>query len=140
MKEKKTWLMARSIRDLNPAGSHTTAASHLCLSHPETCTPVCTVHLLNCGAHDTALLRREHFPKHEVPRWHGRHVLIEYVMLHAVNDLPEHAAELLQLLRPVECKVNLIVFNTHEGAAFSASSPDAVQHFRWAVQVPAGLA
>lgn len=57
-------------------------------------------------------------------------------MLRGVNDLPEHAAELLQLLQPVECKVNLIVFNSHEGTEFAASSGEAVQEFRCGAQGP----
>jgi hypothetical protein len=73
---------------------------------------------------------REEFPKHSKPRWHGRHVLFEYVMLRGINDQPEHAIELEQLLKAVECKINLIVFNPHDGTQFEASLQQDVQAFR----------
>lgn len=37
---------------------------------------------------------------------------------------------LVELLQPIDCKVNLIVFNTHEGSRFAPSTPAAVQQFR----------
>lgn len=36
----------------------------------------------------------------------------------------------MELLQPIDCKVNLIVFNTHEGSRFKPSTPEAVQAFR----------
>ncbi|PCJ33533.1 MAG: 23S rRNA (adenine(2503)-C(2))-methyltransferase RlmN [Moraxellaceae bacterium] len=41
----------------------------------------------------------------------SRRVTIEYVLLEGVNDTFEHAYELIELLRPVPCKINLIPFN-----------------------------
>ncbi|CAG9466975.1 unnamed protein product [Pedinophyceae sp. YPF-701] len=67
------------------------------------------------------------------PRGGRRFVLIEYTMLAGVNDdvAPGGDADrLAELLRRVECKVNLIVFNTHEGAEFAASPADRVAEFR----------
>jgi 23S rRNA (adenine2503-C2)-methyltransferase len=61
----------------------------------------------------------------------SRHfVLIEYVMLSGVNDTLDDAHRLVGLLQPIDCKVNLIVFNTHEGTDFKPSTPEAVQAFR----------
>ena len=40
-----------------------------------------------------------------------RTVTIEYTLLDGVNDQPEHAAELAELLRDIPCKINLIPFN-----------------------------
>lgn len=40
---------------------------------------------------------------------------MEYVMLRGINDKPEHASQLLDLLQGIEAKINLIVFNPHEG-------------------------
>lgn len=37
---------------------------------------------------------------------------------------------LVELLQPIDCKVNLIVFNTHEGTRFKSSTPEAVHAFR----------
>jgi 23S rRNA (adenine2503-C2)-methyltransferase len=41
----------------------------------------------------------------------NRRVYIEYVMLAGVNDAPEHARELAELLGPDDFKVNLIPYN-----------------------------
>jgi 23S rRNA (adenine2503-C2)-methyltransferase len=41
----------------------------------------------------------------------NRRVYIEYVMLGGVNDTPEHARELAELLGPDDFKVNLIPYN-----------------------------
>lgn len=78
---------------------------------------------------------REEFPKGKDPRWHGRHVLFEYVLLHGINDQKEHAIELVELIEDVECKVNLIVFNPHEGTLYSASTSEAIHAFRCVVNV-----
>eukprot|EP00892_Ulva_mutabilis_P001504 jgi/Ulvmu1/11354/UM075_0014.1 len=77
----------------------------------------------------TECLRQE-FPREESPKWHGRHVLIEYVMLKGVNDKCEHARELLGLLEGIEAKINLIVFNPHEGTVYQASDTHTVEDFR----------
>lgn len=69
-------------------------------------------------------------PKDKAASRHGHHVLIEYIMLQGVNDRGEDAAALLSLLANVRCKVNLIVFNPHEGTPFEASTPAAVAAFR----------
>ena len=51
-------------------------------------------------------------------------VTFEYVMLDGVNDQPEHARELVALVRDVPCKFNLIPFNPFPGTEF-ATSPRA---------------
>jgi 23S rRNA (adenine2503-C2)-methyltransferase len=61
-----------------------------------------------------------------------RRVFIEYLLLDGVNDRPEHAERLADLLwksLPGGCHVNLIVYNP-TGAGFAASQPDAVAAFR----------
>jgi 23S rRNA (adenine2503-C2)-methyltransferase len=73
---------------------------------------------------------REEFPQGSTPKWHDRHVLFEYVMLKGVNDHAAHAHELLDLVQGVECKINLIVFNPHEGTVYEASDDDTVNEFR----------
>lgn len=73
------------------------------------------------------------------PRYaRGRHVLIEYILLAGVNDNDEDARRLLQLMRNIRCKVNLIVFNPHEGTRFDPSSPERVLAFR-SVLIQGGL-
>lgn len=60
----------------------------------------------------------------------GRFVLIEYVMLKDINDTEGDASALVHLLRNVRCKINLIVFNPHEGTQFEPSTKEAVAAFR----------
>lgn len=71
------------------------------------------------------------------PRRRERSVFIEYVMLRDVNDSLEDAHRLAALLEPVECKVNLIVFNPHLGTRFLPSQPEQVLAFRQASPEPA---
>lgn len=58
-----------------------------------------------------------------------RHVCIEYVMLRGVNDTKGDALRLVQLLRNIRCKVNLIEFNAYPTAIFQASHPEATEEF-----------
>ena len=57
-----------------------------------------------------------------------RRVFVEYVMLDGVNDLPEHARELAELLDPRGYKVNLIPYNPT--GAYDGSSPERIERFR----------
>ncbi len=57
-------------------------------------------------------------------------ITFEYVLLGGVNDSDEDAARLIKLLRGLPAKVNLIPFNAHEGAGFSAPSPERVLAFQ----------
>ena len=62
----------------------------------------------------------------------GRHhhrVTFEYVLLAGINDQPEHARQLVELLRDIPCKVNLIPFNPFPGAPFVRPSMNAVRAF-----------
>jgi len=58
-----------------------------------------------------------------------KHVLFEYVMLQGVNDLPEHAHELVGLLRDFPAKVNLIPFNPFPQSGYKRSSNNAIRRF-----------
>jgi len=57
-----------------------------------------------------------------------RKVFVEYVMLAEVNDLPEHARELAELLDPRAYKVNLIPYNPT--GTYDGSSPQRIERFR----------
>lgn len=59
-----------------------------------------------------------------------RVVTFEYVMLKGVNDQPEHAEQLIKLLRNVPCKVNLIPFNPFPLTHYQRSSQAAIDAFR----------
>jgi 23S rRNA (adenine2503-C2)-methyltransferase len=57
-------------------------------------------------------------------------VTFEYVMLDGVNDTPQHARELIALVRDVPCKFNLIPFNPFPNSPYLRSDSDAVRRFR----------
>lgn len=56
-------------------------------------------------------------------------ITMEYVMLDGVNDRPEHARQLIELVRDVPCKFNLIPFNPFPNSGYRRSSPEAVRRF-----------
>jgi len=59
-----------------------------------------------------------------------RMVTFEYVMLKDVNDQPEHADQLIKLLRNVPSKVNLIPFNPFPFTQYKRSSQETIDNFR----------
>jgi 23S rRNA (adenine2503-C2)-methyltransferase len=65
-------------------------------------------------------------------------VTFEYVMLDHVNDEPAHAHELVQLVRDVPCKFNLIPFNPFPNSSFRTSSRNRIVTFQRVLQ-DAGL-
>ncbi|MBN4063532.1 23S rRNA (adenine(2503)-C(2))-methyltransferase RlmN [Cardiobacterium sp. AH-315-I02] len=56
-------------------------------------------------------------------------ITFEYVMLDGINDQPEHARELIKLLKGIPVLMNLIPFNPFEGSGYSTSSKKAVLRF-----------
>lgn len=59
-----------------------------------------------------------------------RKVTFEYVMLKGVNDQPEHADQLIKLLKDVPAKVNLIPFNPFPLTQYERSSQATIDAFR----------
>ena len=57
-------------------------------------------------------------------------ITFEYVMLDRTNDSPGHARRLVQRLRGIPAKVNLIPFNPFPGAGYRCSRPEAIEAFR----------
>ncbi len=55
---------------------------------------------------------------------------IEYVMLDHFNDEPQHAHELIKLLKKIPCKVNLIPFNPFPNTQYKCSSNNRIVTFR----------
>lgn len=53
----------------------------------------------------------------------------EYVMLDGVNDQPKHARELIDLLRGIPSKINLIPFNPFPGSSYRCSPRDRIMRF-----------
>uniref|UniRef100_A0A7S4HZC3 Radical SAM core domain-containing protein n=1 Tax=Prymnesium polylepis TaxID=72548 RepID=A0A7S4HZC3_9EUKA len=66
-----------------------------------------------------------------------RGLMVELTMIDGINDQPEHAAQLRELLEPLpgKTRVNLIPYNVNEGlgaagALFLPSPPEAVKAFQ----------
>ena len=62
-----------------------------------------------------------------------KHVTIEYVMLEGVNDSDQHAKQLIQLLRDLPSKINLIPFNPFPHAPYARSSRNRIMAFQRAL-------
>ncbi len=58
-----------------------------------------------------------------------RKIVYEYVLLHEVNDSPEHALELAALLKDKPAKINLIPFNPFVGTHYQRSSTERIDRF-----------
>jgi 23S rRNA (adenine2503-C2)-methyltransferase len=57
-------------------------------------------------------------------------VTFEYVMLDGVNDTVEHAHQLLDVIKAVPCKLNLIPFNPFPNSGYETSKPSHIRVFR----------
>jgi len=57
-------------------------------------------------------------------------ITFEYVLLGEVNDMPENAREVAELLRGIRCKVNLIALNPGPGIDFTTPSEERVAAFQ----------
>jgi 23S rRNA (adenine2503-C2)-methyltransferase len=68
-------------------------------------------------------LRRYPLPKR-------RRITIEYTLIHGVNDGVDHARRLVQTLRGLPVKVNLIPMNPITASSMRAPQPEAVEAFR----------
>ena len=67
---------------------------------------------------------------HYLEAQNGRSITFEYVMLDGVNDRPEHARELADLLVGRDAKVNLIPFNPFPGTRYRRSPAPVIAQFR----------
>jgi 23S rRNA (adenine2503-C2)-methyltransferase len=64
-----------------------------------------------------------------IPFGKREYVTFEYVLLGGVNDQPEHAREVLALLKGMQAKVNLIVWNPGPGIDYHQPTPEDVDRF-----------
>jgi 23S rRNA (adenine2503-C2)-methyltransferase len=60
----------------------------------------------------------------------GREITLEYILLHDVNDKPEHARELVKICKSMRVNVNLIRYNEVEGLPFLRPESDSVTTFQ----------
>jgi len=59
----------------------------------------------------------------------GKRITFEYCMMKDVNDSPEDAAKLIQLIRGLKANVNLIEMNDFPGCPYQASSQVRIKTF-----------
>jgi 23S rRNA (adenine2503-C2)-methyltransferase len=57
-------------------------------------------------------------------------ITFEYVMLKDVNDSDKHAIELIQLVKDIPCKFNLIPFNPFPGSGYETSTSQRIKSFK----------
>ena len=57
-------------------------------------------------------------------------ITFEYTLMKGVNDKPEHARQLVKLMRTLPSKVNLIPFNPFPGTRFERSEPTTIAAFQ----------
>ncbi|WP_386071439.1 23S rRNA (adenine(2503)-C(2))-methyltransferase RlmN [Tahibacter sp. UC22_41] len=57
-------------------------------------------------------------------------ITFEYTMMKGINDKPEHARQLVKLMRKVPSKVNLIPFNPFTGTRFERSEEEVIRSFQ----------
>ena len=63
----------------------------------------------------------------------ARRITFEYVMLKGVNDSMEEAKLLVELLKGIPAKINLIPFNPWPGTKFECSDWDSIERFSEAI-------
>lgn len=56
-------------------------------------------------------------------------ITFEYVLLKGVTDQLEHAREVVQLLKGIPGKINIIPFNEHPGSGFERPSDEQIEKF-----------
>src|SRR5579864_1772145 len=66
----------------------------------------------------------------DFPLRNRERITFEYVLLADVNDSPAHAREVIELLRGIRCKVNLIALNPGPGIQFGTPAEQSVQVFK----------
>ena len=59
-----------------------------------------------------------------------RKITFEYILMKGINDSKEDAERLAVLLRPIRAKINLIPFNSYDGAIYECSEESEIHNFR----------
>lgn len=59
----------------------------------------------------------------------GRRVTLEYCLIEGINDTIEEAQALVEFSKDLECKINLLLYNSIDGADLRRPSSDTVEKF-----------
>lgn len=59
-----------------------------------------------------------------------RVITVEYTLIDGVNDQPEHAKQLLKILRKMPSKLNIIPFNPFPNSGYARPSEERIQAFK----------
>ncbi len=59
-----------------------------------------------------------------------RVITVEYTLMDGINDQPEHATQLLKVLRKMPSKLNLIPFNPFPNSGYKKPSTEAIARFK----------
>jgi 23S rRNA (adenine2503-C2)-methyltransferase len=70
---------------------------------------------------------KTHFTGHKNKR---AFLLVQYILIKDVNDSTDHARRLVEILKDVPVKINLIPFNDVAPLKFSGPTPESMQAFR----------
>lgn len=96
-----------------------------------------SLHAPNDALRDTLVPLNKKYPLNELLAACERYlafaprdfITFEYVMLDGVNDLDQHARELIQIARRIHCKFNLIPFNPFPVSGLQRSSAARIREF-----------
>ena len=61
---------------------------------------------------------------------HQRRLSFEYIVFRGLNDTTEHAAKLVELLKGLDCRVNLIPFHDIPKSPFHSAGPEKMRELR----------
>ena len=59
-----------------------------------------------------------------------RKITFEYILMKGINDSKDDAERLAVLLRPIRAKINLIPFNSYDGAIYECPEESEIHNFR----------
>ncbi|XP_071709299.1 uncharacterized protein [Rutidosis leptorrhynchoides] len=68
--------------------------------------------------------------REELRSKHKYSVLFEYVLLAGINDSIDDAKRIIDLVKGIPCKINLITFNPHNGSHFQPTTDEKMVKFR----------
>ncbi len=66
----------------------------------------------------------------EYPLPPRKRITFEYVLIDNINDSQEQAKELVELVKPIRCKINLIPFNPFPGTSYRRPSDEKIEQFK----------